>query len=265
MKKIVLIGCVYLSSLLYANEPSVYGAGNIDSANPYGLSKTEQGVLENRRTLQNLKNRVAEQQNRIDGLITIIDGLNKKVLSLKEQTRANSSRVRENSDNNKTYSLLLELGNMVDQINNNYVTRDDLKEALAGSRTVQRATVSSPKGNSANISTTYRRGVQLFGQKSYNIAKEKFEEALTKNYKRASSNYYLGEIAYYTKNYAQAVGYYKKSASLYNGASYMKILYLHTAIALARDGQKEQSKNFFQFVIDNYPNTKAADIAKKNL
>jgi TolA-binding protein len=45
----------------------------------------------------------------------------------------------------------------------------------------------------------------------------------------------------------------------------MKILYLHTAIALARDGQKEQSKNFFQFVIDNYPNTKAAYIAKKNL
>jgi TolA-binding protein len=266
MKKIVLIGwCIYLSSLLYANEPSVYGAGNIDSANPYGLSKTEQGVLENRRTLQNLKNRVEEQQNRIDGLITIIDGLNKKVLSLKEQTRANSNRVRENSDNNKTYSLLLELGQMVDQINNNYVTREDLKEALAGSRTARNSTVSSPKGNSADISTIYREGVQLFAKKSYNTAREKFQEALAKNYKKASSNYYLGEIAYYTKNYTQAVGYYKKSASLYNGASYMKILYLHTAIALARDGQKEQSKNFFQFVIDNYPNTKAAYIAKKNL
>ncbi|HHB94945.1 MAG TPA: tetratricopeptide repeat protein [Campylobacterales bacterium] len=266
MKKKVLIGCICLSSLIYANEPSVYGAGNIDSANPYGLSKTEQSVLDNRRTIQNLKNRVAEQQNRIDGLITIIDGLNKKVLALKEETRANATKVRENSDNNKTYSLLLELGNMVDQINNNYVTREDLKEALAGSRTVQRDTVSSPKqGNSADISTTYRRGVQLFGQKSYNASKEKFEEALSQNYKLASSNYYLGEIAYYTKNYPQAIRYYKKSASLYNSASYMPILYLHTAIALARDGQKEQARNFFQFVVDSYPNTKAANIAKKNL
>jgi len=266
MKKIVLIGCVCLSSLLYADEPSVYGAGDIDSANPYGLTRTEQDVLANRRAVQNLKNRVAEQQNRIDGLITIIDGLNKKVLSLKEQSYVNASRARANNDNNKTYSLLLELGNMVDQINNNYVTREDLKEALAGSRTVQRATVSSPKkGNSADISTTYRRGVQLFGQKSYNIAKEKFEETLAKNYKKASSNYYLGEIAYYTKNYPEAIRYYKNSASLYNSASYMPILYLHTAIALARDGQNAQAKNFFQFVVDSYPNTKAANIAKKNL
>ncbi|MCK4440843.1 MAG: hypothetical protein KAU90_02480, partial [Sulfurovaceae bacterium] len=171
MKKIVLIGFVSLASLLYANEPSVYGAGNIDSANPYGLSKTERNVLENRRIIQNLKNRVEEQQNRIDGLITIIDGLNKKVLALKEDTRANAKMVRKNSDNNKTYSLLLELGKMVDQINNNYVTREDLKEALAGSRTVQRDTLSSPKqDNYEDISTTYRRAVQLFSQKSYNAS-----------------------------------------------------------------------------------------------
>jgi len=266
MKKIVLIGCVCLSSLLYADEPSVYGAGDIDSANPYGLTRTERDVLANRRAVQDLKNRVAEQQNRIDGLITIIDGLNKKVLSLKEELKSANSLIRQNSDNNKTYSLLLELGQMVDQINNNYVTSEDLKEALAGSRTVQRRdTVSSPQGNSADISTIYRRGVQLFGQRSYNSAKEKFEETFARNYKKASSSYYLGEIAYYTKNYPEAIRYYKQSASLYNGASYMKILYLHTAIALARDGQTEQAKNFFQFVIDNYPNTKASEIAKKNL
>ena len=267
MKKIVLIGCLGLFSLLYADEPSVYGAGDIDSANPYGLTRTERDVLANRRAVQDLKNRVAEQQNRIDGLITIIDGLNKKVLSLKEELKSANSLIRQNSDNNKTYSLLLELGQMVDQINNNYVTSEDLKEALAGSRTVQQSTtVSSPKrGNSADISTTYRRGVQLFGQRSYNSAKEKFEETLARNYKKASSSYYLGEIAYYTKNYPEAIRYYKQSASLYNGASYMKILYLHTAIALARDGQTEQAKNFFQFVIDNYPNTKASEIAKKNL
>jgi len=267
MKKIVLIGwCIYLSSLLYANEPSVYGAGNIDSANPYGLSKTEQGVLKNRRTLQNLKNRVEEQQNRIDGLITIIDGLNKKVLSLKEQTRANSNRVRENSDNNKTYSLLLELGNMVDQINNNYVTRDDLKEALAGSRAVQYSTVSSSiGGNSADISSIYRRGVQLFGKRNYSEAMNSFLQTASQNYKPASSNYYLGEIAYYTKDYNSAIKYYKKSASIYDSASYMKTLYLHTAISLARTGQTKQARDFFQFVVDTYPNTKAARIAKKNL
>jgi len=268
MKKIILIGCVCLSSLLYSDEPSAYGAGDIDSPNPYGLTKTERDVLANRRAIQDLKNRVAEQQNRIDGLITIIDGLNKKVISLKEELKNNSELIRKIGDDNKTYSMLLELGQMVDQINNNYVSREELKEALEGSRTVQRRddTISYPQGgNIDNISTIYRRGVQLFSQRNYNLAKEKFEETLARNYKKASSSYYLGEIAYYTKNYPEAIKYYKQSASLYDNASYMPILYLHTAISLARDGQKEQARNFFQFIIDSYPNTKAANIAKKNL
>ncbi len=266
MKKIILIGSIVVTTLLQASEPSVYGAGNIDSSSPYGLTQTEKSVLENRKIVQNLKNRVAEQQNRIDGLTTIIEGLNKELLNVKEQLSANEKlNSQGDNDYNKTYSLLLEMGQMIDQINNNYVTREDLKEVLAGSRTVQRSTVSSTKGNSADISTIYRRGVQLFGQRSYNSAKENFTQTASQNYKPASSNYYLGEIAYYTKDYNSAIRYYKKSASLYDSAGYMKTLYLHTAISLARTGQKEQAKNFFQFVVDNYPNTKASEIAKKNL
>lgn len=57
-KQITLFGFVSMASLLYAYEPSVYGAGNIDSATPYGLTKTEQAVLENKKTLQMLYNKV---------------------------------------------------------------------------------------------------------------------------------------------------------------------------------------------------------------
>lgn len=266
MKKIVLITSIALAPLLFANEPSVYGAGNIDSAQPYGLTETERGVLENRRTVQSLKNRVTEQQNRIDGLTTIIEGLNKEILALKEQVDSSSSSNTAN-DPNQTYNMLLELGEMIDKINNNYVSREELKTALAGGRPVKRATNSSNNTNrsSNDISKTYRLAIQLFGQKSYQSAKQNFEEALANNYKKASSNYYLGEIAYYTQEYSDAIDYYKKSASLYDKASYMKVLYLHTAISLARTDQESQAKAFFQFVVDNYPNTKAADIAKKNL
>jgi len=267
MRKIVLICSLVLICLLGAEEPSVYGAGNIDSSSPYGLTPTEKGVLENRKEVQNLKNRVAEQQNRIDGLTTIIEGLNREILNLKEQLIANSkSNSSKESDYNKTYSLLLEMGQLIDQINNNYVTQEDLKEALAGSRAVQYSTVSSSTGgNSADISSIYRRGVQLFGKRNYSEAMNSFLQTASQNYKPASSNYYLGEIAYYTKDYNSAIKYYKKSASIYDSASYMKTLYLHTAISLARIGQAKQARDFFQFVVDTYPNTKAARIAKKNL
>jgi len=280
MKKIVLVSSIILSAI-YANEPSVYGAGDIDSPNPYGLSKTEKNILINRREIQNLKNRVGEQQNRIDGLISIIDGLNKEIISLKEQIRIMNKTINKNSDrdNNKTYALLLDLGAIVDKINNTYVSKEELNQILSGNRPQTDTTnfqeipqndnitnITQPQTSpQEDISTIYRQGVQLFSQKSYNLAKEKFQEALRKKYKLASTNYYLGEIAYYTKNYNEAIEYYKKSASLYDSASYMKVLYLHTAISLDRLGEKEQARNFFRFVIENYPNTKASEIAKKYL
>jgi len=278
MKKIVLIGCLCLSSLLYADEPSVYGAGDIDSANPYGLTKAERDVLSNRRAIQNLKNKVAEQQNRIDGLISIIDGLNKKVLSLKEELKSNNNLIRKVGDDNRTYSMLLELGKMVDKINNSYVTNKDLKEALSRvekkvQQRIESDTTSSSEEDSSynffdtsvDISTIYTEGVKLFSKRSYSSAKKKFKKALDKGYKKASSSYYLGEIAYHTNNYPEAIKYYKQSSALSNNASYMPTLYLHTAISLQRDGQYEQAKNFFRFLIDNYPATKAYEIAKKNL
>lgn len=263
MKKIALLGLIGVASLLYAYEPSVYGAGNMDSATPYGLTKTEQAVLENKKTLQMLYNKVTEQQRQIDGLTTIIDGQNKEILALKEQLVMSSATTEQSSpDNNETYSLLLEMGQVIDKINNTYVTKDELKKALAGSRPQSDTLGSSMGGNSAD---TYRKAVQLFGKRSYQASKNHFETVLANNYKPAATNYYLGEIAYYTHQYADAVSYYKQSASLYDKASYMDVLYLHTAISLEKSGEKEQAQSFYEHVIANYPDKKSASIAKNRL
>ena len=262
----ILISVVAVASTLYAYEPSVYGAGDINSASPYGLTETEKAVLENKKTIQKLFNKINEQQQKIDGLTSIIEGQNKEILELKEKLEVVNSSASNSSDNNETYSLLLQLSQTVDTINSNYVTKDEVKKLLAGSRpsSSHNSNLGSPTtgSNSADI---YRKGVQLFSKRSYSASKEKFEETLSRNYKPASSNYYLGEIAYYTHNYNDAIAYYKQSASLYDKASYMPVLYLHTAISLDKTGQKAQAKGFYQYVIDNYPNTRSAKIAQKRL
>ncbi|MBU1669017.1 hypothetical protein KKC13_11415 [bacterium] len=261
-KQITLLGVLSTASLLYAYEPSVYGAGNIESATPYGLTQTEQAVLENKKTLQMLYNKVTEQQRKIDGLTTIIEGQNKEILALKEQLAMDNDGSGQGvQDNNETYSLLLEMGQVLDKINSTYVTKDELKKALAGSRP-QASLGSSVGGNSAD---TYRKGVQLFAKRSYQAAKEHFETVLSDNYKPAATNYYLGEVAYYTHQYTDAVAYYKKSASLYDKAGYMDVLYLHTAISLDKSGEKEQAKSFYEHVISTYPTKKSASIAKSRL
>jgi TolA-binding protein len=259
--KIIFLGLIGMASLVYANEPSVYGAGDINSASPYGLTKTEQAVLENKKTLQMLYNRMTEQQRKIDGLTTVIEGQNREILELKEQLASQVVASSSSMDENSTYSILLELGQTVDHINTTYVSRDELKKVLAGSR--PSSTLGSPLGS--NSADTYRKGVQLFGKRSYGAAKARFEQTVAINYKPAASNYYLGEIAYYTHNYKDAVSYYKLSASLYDQASYMDVLFLHTAIALDKSGEKAQAQSFYQHVIDTYPNKKSASIAKNRM
>ena len=262
INKITFLSLIGVASVLYAYEPSVYGAGDIDSASPYGLTKTEQTILENKKTIQTLYNRMTELQRKMDGLTTIIEGQNKEILELREQVEMQTSTGSSNGDDNQTYSLLMQMGETIDHINNTYVSKDELKKQLAGSRPSS-SNLGSPIGsNSAN---TYRKGVQLFGRHSYGAAKERFEKSLASNYKPASSNYYLGEIAYYTHNYKDAVAYYKQSASLYDKASYMDVLFLHTAISLDKNGEKAQAQSFYQHVIDNYPNKKSAAIARKRL
>jgi len=260
--KIVFLGLVSVASLVYAYEPSVYGAGDINSATPYGLTKTEQAVLDNKKTIQMLYNKISEFQRKIDGMSTIIEGQNREILDLKEQLESQSYNSSSQVDDNATYNLLLQLSQTVDNINNNYVSRDELKKALAGSRPSHSSLGSPIGGNSAD---SYRKGVRLFSKRSYGAAKIHFEQALSENYKPAASNYYLGEIAYYTHNYKDAVSYYKQSASLYDTASYMDVLFLHTAIALDKNGEKAQAKAFYQHVIDNYPNKRSAAIARKRI
>ncbi len=262
--KIIFVGFMGMVSLLDAYEPSVYGAGDIDSASPYGLTKTEQAVLENKKTLQMLYNKMTEQQRKIDGLTTVIEGQNREILELKEELAVQVTQITQNTssqDDNSTYSMLLELGQTIDHINNTYVSRDELKKVLAGSR--PSSSLGSPVGS--NPANTYRKGVQLFGKRSYAAAKARFEQAVSINYKPAASNYYLGEIAYYTHNYKDAVSHYKLSASLYDQASYMDVLFLHTAIALDKSGEKAQARSFYQHLIDTYPNKKSASIARNRM
>jgi len=114
-------------------------------------------------------------------------------------------------------------------------------------------------------SKLYSEGVRLFVKKRYSEAKKRFAITDIKGYKPAASNYYLGEIAYYTKKYEDAIFHFKKSAGLYDQASYIDVLLLHTAISLEKSGDKAQARAFYENIIENYQGKKSARIAKEKL
>ncbi|WP_368029820.1 tetratricopeptide repeat protein [Arcobacter sp. s6] len=104
-----------------------------------------------------------------------------------------------------------------------------------------------------------------FDAKNYNSAIPKYEKLVEVNYKPAEGNFYLGEMWYIRKKYDLAISHFKKSAVLYDKAAYMPTLLLHSAISFENTKDKDNAKNFYSTLIDLYPSSSEATIAKKNL
>ena len=231
-------------------------------AEPYGNM-----VVQNKNSFASLKRQVAEQNERIDGLTSIIEGLS---AAIGELQAGSASSVGSGNDNT---ALLKELGTMIDKINNDYVSKAELQKALKAKGTYTPSSTASGKEKTTSekspedqsTSSLYSEGVRLFAKKRYNEAKKRFTVTDVKGYKPAASNYYLGEISYYTKKYEDAIFYFKKSAGLYDKASYIDVLLLHAAISLDKTGDKGQARIFYENIVENYPGKKSAEIAKEKL
>ncbi len=245
-------------------EPSVYGKNS-------GLYASDKMIAKNKKTIIMLQQKIAQQNERIDGLMSIVEGLSATVNTLKNAEEASASTTNTNDE-----SLLKKLGEMIDKINANYVNKSELKAILEGKKISIDSSVNSPKVSKAETNQTddlshksnkklYSEGVRLFVKKRYDEAKKRFILTDTNGYKTAATNYYLGEIAYYTKQYEDAIFFFKKSAGLYDKASYIDVLLLHTAISLEKRGEKEQAKAFYENIIENYEGKKTASIARTKL
>ncbi|WP_419774732.1 tetratricopeptide repeat protein [Halarcobacter sp.] len=113
MIKKLLLTSIFISSTLTvtADEVSVFGAGDLDSKNPYGLNSAEKNILKNKKTLGSIDSKVKDVKytvgslsERIDGLESIYEGdsqkLNKTVIKLNEvikKLEENSSISEKNS------------------------------------------------------------------------------------------------------------------------------------------------------------------------
>ncbi len=85
MRKYIYIICLIVLSVPYrlvASEISAFGAGNLNSSSPYGLSNDEKVIYSNKIALKQIKNKVFilksqidSLQERIDGLQTVVEGI----------------------------------------------------------------------------------------------------------------------------------------------------------------------------------------------
>ncbi len=285
---------------LLAAEPSAFGAGDLSSPEPYGLTSSEKVILETNDKLKKValkSNSQASQldslRGRIDGLQSIVESISKKthnnkinLQKLKEeeklgfagaheyQARLNES-IRENSKKIKELKLtILETSKLLDEINTHYVTKaeynslvksiNDFKDLVAKElKSKKRRKVNSiSKISSPEL---YNLAKKNYDKKYYAKAIANYEELIKRKYRPAYAHYMIGEMNFQRKNYARAISYFKKSSQLYSRAKYMPTLMLHAAISMDRTRDRAHGKSFYKAIIVKYPNSKEASEAKRRL
>ena len=312
MKRSVLV--VLLTAavplLLISAEPSAFGAGDLSNSEPYGLTSNEKIILQNKDKLRkvtvksnNQANEVDSLRERIDGLQSIIESLNRKAHNNKvnlnrlneknsissqnsdEYEKRLSEVIQSNSENitemkisiEKLKTAMTEVSLLVDSINRDYVTKAEFNSLVNDVNSFKALMVkelkSSPKA-SKSVTSKFSKNTNgeiateakaFFDKKYYTNAIENYEYLIKQKYKPAYAYYMIGEMNFKRKNYANAVSYFKKSSSLYSKALYMPNLMLHTAISMHKTDDKDNAQRFFKAVVAKYPSSTEAKEAKKYL
>lgn len=269
-----------------ASEPSVFGAGNVNSPNPYGLTHEEKLIVENKKEIQGiaLKNniqsaKVESVSERLDGMQGIIEGLSQSVNEQKiALAKFSASSVDENksltletlskqnalNEENlfKLKTLVEELSHSVDAINASYVTKEEFS-ALIKELKVAPIAVSTPK--KLDNSSIEKEAKKFFEQKKYAEAQASFEMMIEKKYKLPEAYFWIGESNFERKKYKEAIQYYKQSAAANEKAVYMPTLLLHTGISMEAIGDKASAKAFYSATVAKYSGTGSAQSAQEKL
>lgn len=282
----------------------MFGAGDINSEKPYGLTKAEQAAYFNKKKLNSLNKRLNNLQSYYDELNQKIQGIS-SVYENDSESLNKAKRTISNLNNNiEATSLTIEnlkklsisnsdglinlekrlddfislqednnnkITKLLNNINNNYVSKKEFDELVSfvnskkNSKKVNKKNSSLKTNKKLTNKEKFKQAVAMVKRDYLTKSIPFWNDLLLAKYKPASSNFYMGEVRFGKKQYEKAISHYKTSMMLYDEASYIPTLLLHSAISFEQIGDKENAINFYSTLVDTYPSTKEAIKAQKLL
>ena len=122
MKTLFIVAVVITVTplLLSGAEPSAFAAGTLDNPNPYGLTKNEKIILENKKHLRkvevysnNQANEVESLRDRLDGLQSVVESISRKShknkISLQKLIKQNDLEVKSSNEYDKRLSKVTQV------------------------------------------------------------------------------------------------------------------------------------------------------------
>ena len=297
MRLALLLSLLLLPFTLLADEPSAFGAGNLDSDNPYGLTAAEMKIHQNNKTLKLNKRKLNSNENDIESLRERIDGLQSVLESIAMKSQKNKvalgdiSKSRENEGISTQERLQLletqlttngenivqlktaieELSKLMDEQSATYVSKEEYNalvedvnafKVLVAGELKKKSKRSSSNQSSGDLATQAKKN---YDKKNYSKALNDYKELVNRKYKPAYGHYMIAQCYFAQKDYGKAIAHYKESASRYKKASYMPTLMLRTAYSMSKVGETANARKFYNAVIAKYPGSSEAEKAERYL
>ena len=274
------------AALSYA-EVSAFNAGNVVSSSAYGLTQNEKALKERLDTLNGnflqINSSLDATNERVEGLQSTLEGINSQY----SQTNARFSELEQNlstisdefkkinaqiratrNENKQIKDALNELSQLIsaslgkDLMEQNATAQDFNATSLVPAKKEQEPAKESAWKKQESITILQTALKEFEKMETLANAKEKFEFLITRRYKPARSNFYLGEIEYKQQNYAGAIVYYQKSVALYSkDTDYMSKLLYHTGISFDKVGDTARANGFYRALKSQYPQSAEAKAA----
>ena len=264
------------------------------------VTKNEKRLKKTNTELQDLNERVGGLESLLEGeslkLNKVFLSLNKQIEEHKLYSQSTTNEINKNSEiianiqtaidsdlkrlknqidqNNKNLKIIKKSFDkiviLVNEINSKYVTKKEFNKLITlldNQKSTNTKVVKKPLNKKVTKSSKDRliEAKRLFKKDYFTKAIIIFEDLISKNYRPAECNFYVGEIKYYRKKYKDALHYFKNSMTLYDKAKYLPKLLLHSAISFDKLGDTENAQNFYNTIVDIYPESSEAKEASKKI
>lgn len=282
MRQALLWVALLGATLSYA-EVSAFNAGNVVSSSAYGLTQNEKLLKEKLDTLNGnflqVNSSLDSTNERVEGLQSTLEGINSQysetntrlnefeqnLNTLNEEFKKINAQLRATRNENKQIKQALsELTQLISaSIGKDIMEQNATTPSFKDSNTTAVAKKDEPAWKRKESIEILNTALKEFAKKeSLDSAKEKFEFLITRRYKPARANFYLGEIEYKQQNYSGAIVLYQKSVALYSkDTDYMAKLLYHTAISFDKVGDTARANGFYQALKAQYPQSAEAKAA----
>ncbi len=242
----------------------------IKTADQVNREKRFEAMTENMKDSQGL---LADVVNQMKDMQSQLDKMNGRIEEMEYKNKQLDPQAISKMNENLT---LLQTQQQTDSEQLTKI-QADLKEQRAFLEKVTASLSSMGSGNDKPRASSKKKNakaelsdaLELVKAGKYNEAKPELESLIGAEGLSSSDNnkimHRLGQINYYTKNYDQALVYFSKVYTKYPKASIAPSSLLYIARSLKKLGKKDEAKEAFTRVAEDYPGSKESAEAKKEI